>query len=328
MDSHQLAVGQVKEICALGEHFAVYRTKSGKARVLDAYCPHMGSNLAVGGTVKDECLQCPFHGWVFDGKDGKCVEIPYTDKIPKNAKTKSWPCCEMNGGIYLWYHCDGVEPTWEIPVVDEIATNKFTYRGRVEHHINTHIQDIPENGSDLAHLSYLHIPNVLSGTNLSTIHNSLWNLVVHIFKVKAVGPEKNAPHISKFLLEHYLLMLNRWKFLHLDFNVYQIGPGVVHLHWTSSLGEGIFVQTLTPLEPLHLCLVHRLYTNWKVPTWIDKIMLALEAVQVDRDVMLWNNKTFMSRPMLVKQEQLILTFRRWYSQFYSENSPTLESLQK
>ena len=58
----------------------MYRSKSGKAYVLDAYCPHMGSNLAVGGIVKDECLQCPFHGWVFEGIEGKCVDIPYSDK--------------------------------------------------------------------------------------------------------------------------------------------------------------------------------------------------------------------------------------------------------
>ena len=62
-----------------GEHFAVYRSQSGKVSVLDAYCPHMGGNLAVGGRVKGECLECPFHGWVFD-KDGLCVGIPYAEK--------------------------------------------------------------------------------------------------------------------------------------------------------------------------------------------------------------------------------------------------------
>ena len=50
-------------------------------------------------------------------------------------------------------------------------------------------------------------------------------------------------------------------------------------------------------------------------------------VQVDRDVMIWNNKTYVSKPMLVKEDQLIAKHRRWYSQFYSENSPRL-SFQK
>ena len=63
----------------LGEHSAVYRSQSGKVTIMDAYCPHMGANLAVGGRVRGECLECPFHGWVFDS-DGKCIEIPYAEK--------------------------------------------------------------------------------------------------------------------------------------------------------------------------------------------------------------------------------------------------------
>lgn len=46
----------------------------------------------------------------------------------------------MNGGIYIWYHCDNIKPEWFVPEIKEISTNKFSYRGRVEHHVNTHIQ--------------------------------------------------------------------------------------------------------------------------------------------------------------------------------------------
>jgi len=112
------------------------------------------------------------------------------------------------------------------------------------------------------------------------------------------------------------------------FTCKQIGPGTVHLHFTSSFGEGIFVQTLTPVEPFHLVLVHRLYTSWSIPTWVGRIFLALEAIQVDRDVMVWNNKMYVAKPLLLKEDQLIATYRRWFNQFYSDNSPTLESLQE
>jgi cholesterol 7-dehydrogenase len=43
---------------------------------MQAFCPHNGANLAVGGIVKGNCLECPFHGWTFDGK-GTCVSVPY-----------------------------------------------------------------------------------------------------------------------------------------------------------------------------------------------------------------------------------------------------------
>jgi len=44
-------------------------------------------------------------------------------------------------------------------------------------------QDIPENGSDLAHLSHLHVPSVFSGADLSTQFDSKLNVADHIFKV-------------------------------------------------------------------------------------------------------------------------------------------------
>lgn len=64
-----------------GEHFAVFRNTNGVVRVLDAYCPHLGADMAAGGrVVNEDCLQCPFHGWTFSGSTGKCVDIPYTKK--------------------------------------------------------------------------------------------------------------------------------------------------------------------------------------------------------------------------------------------------------
>ena len=64
----------------LGQNLAVFRDDKGEAYVLDAYCPHMGANIAVGGHVIGDCLECPFHGWQFRGSDGKVTKIPYADK--------------------------------------------------------------------------------------------------------------------------------------------------------------------------------------------------------------------------------------------------------
>ena len=53
--------------------------------MVDSYCPHLGANLSAGGkVVDDDCIECPFHGWKFDGESGKVVDIPYSKKS-KNA---------------------------------------------------------------------------------------------------------------------------------------------------------------------------------------------------------------------------------------------------
>lgn len=57
----------------------VFRTESGEAVVFDAYCPHLGANLGIGGQVKGDCIECPFHEWQFRASDGVCTHIPYSD---------------------------------------------------------------------------------------------------------------------------------------------------------------------------------------------------------------------------------------------------------
>ena len=58
----------------------MFRDTNGHVHALDAFCPHLGANLAVGGKVKGSCLECPFHAWRFNGDDGKCVNIPGAKK--------------------------------------------------------------------------------------------------------------------------------------------------------------------------------------------------------------------------------------------------------
>lgn len=62
----------------LGQNFVVFRTESGEVHIFDAYCPHLGANLGVGGIVKDDCIECPFHQWSFRASDGECTNIPYS----------------------------------------------------------------------------------------------------------------------------------------------------------------------------------------------------------------------------------------------------------
>jgi phenylpropionate dioxygenase-like ring-hydroxylating dioxygenase large terminal subunit len=60
----ELEVGGVKEIKALGRVFVLWRTADGKPVCQDAYCIHLGANLAAGGSIVDNCIECPFHKWL------------------------------------------------------------------------------------------------------------------------------------------------------------------------------------------------------------------------------------------------------------------------
>ena len=87
--SHELREGEVRPLHYFGEDLVLFRTRSGRARVLDAFCPHLGAHLGHGGRVMGESVRCPFHGWSFDGASGSCTQIPYCERIPQQALVRA-----------------------------------------------------------------------------------------------------------------------------------------------------------------------------------------------------------------------------------------------
>ena len=57
--SREVDAGQVIGLHYFGRRLICYRGDSGAAYVLDAYCPHLGADIAVGGTVIEDRVTCP-----------------------------------------------------------------------------------------------------------------------------------------------------------------------------------------------------------------------------------------------------------------------------
>jgi len=71
-----LPPGTTKSIDISGQNITLFRSPKGDVFALHSYCAHMGANLGIGGqVVNDTCIQCPFHGWLFNGETGQCVGI-------------------------------------------------------------------------------------------------------------------------------------------------------------------------------------------------------------------------------------------------------------
>jgi phenylpropionate dioxygenase-like ring-hydroxylating dioxygenase large terminal subunit len=84
--SEDLEPGSVEPIHYFDRDLVLFRTESGVARVFDAYCARLGANFGFGGTIRGECLRCPFHGWEYDGA-GRCVDIYRASITPAS---RSW----------------------------------------------------------------------------------------------------------------------------------------------------------------------------------------------------------------------------------------------
>ncbi len=73
-ESNNVKPGETRAIDQSGHNIALFRGTNGKLYALHAYCAHLGANMGENGrVVKDKCLQCHFHGWLYDGDNGFCV---------------------------------------------------------------------------------------------------------------------------------------------------------------------------------------------------------------------------------------------------------------
>ncbi|XP_023233972.1 cholesterol 7-desaturase-like isoform X2 [Centruroides sculpturatus] len=319
LESRDLSVGKCKPVTALGQQFVIFRGKTGKCFVLDAYCPHLGAHLGTDGKVHEDCIECPFHGWRFAGQDGSCVKIPYAEKIPEVAKIKSWETIEQNGFIYVWHHAEGQPPLWKPPVIPEIENRLMFYKGRSEHILNCHIQEIMENAADSAHINCLHKFGITSRINLHP-ENS-WKYFQCIISCHPVCEETFYCCKYEGIITIKLFGIS---VMHTSYELQQIGPAIMSFQLKNLYGNGIIVYGMIPEGQVRVRLIRQYYTSSRFTGIRDYVICFFESYMLERDIQIWNYKMYLKNPVYVSKEKAIAKYRKWYSQFYSENSPRVE----
>lgn len=91
---------------SLGHDYVLFRDKKNIVRVLEDRCIHRRAPLSLGRITSEGWLQCPYHGWSYEGKTGKCKLIPNMaarEKISKQHQIRAFSAVEREGLIYLWY---------------------------------------------------------------------------------------------------------------------------------------------------------------------------------------------------------------------------------
>ena len=97
----------VKSVELCGQRITIFRSEDGEVHALDAFCPHLGTDLGIGH-VDGNLLRCAFHHWGFD-QDGICKDIPCQSEIPKKAKVESYATAEKYGFIWIYPQANAPE---------------------------------------------------------------------------------------------------------------------------------------------------------------------------------------------------------------------------
>ncbi|MBW4622033.1 MAG: Rieske 2Fe-2S domain-containing protein [Cyanosarcina radialis HA8281-LM2] len=307
--SDELPSGTVKSLHYFGKNLVLFRTEKGIPHILDAHCPHLGANLAYGGKVKGETIQCPFHGWCFNG-EGSCTNIPYANKILPKARMHNWQVKEVNGSIFTYYHAEGKPPDWEIPEFPEYTSQDWVpFRAFQRWQIRSHVQEINENGIDIFHAPLVHPQQTkeiendgikVEGSVLRYFINHTYNL---FWAARMAGQEVAGPH---------------------EITYYGLGCAVNRVVVKPMELQYLFMFLSTPIDEEYIEL-NGVFSMKKV--WNEPItqLLTLKAIRegrntISQDIPIWENKAYRNQPALCDSEGAIAQYRHWASQFYRGNT--------
>ncbi len=131
----------------------LFRGPNGPSALLDR-CAHRNVPLS-GGSVKNGCLVCPYHGWEYDSA-GVCQKVPALVGIQtgKGRRVPHYLAQEKAG--YIWvYGTPDVEPQNEpfaLPYWDDRSYGQLRYEGYFEASLHATLENI----LDVPHTAFLH----------------------------------------------------------------------------------------------------------------------------------------------------------------------------
>lgn len=290
-----LGAGQTLPFIAVGRELVAFRGDDGRASVLDAHCPHMGAHLG-GGQVTGSTLQCPYHGWRFDG-DGACVEISYSPgRIPPRACVRSYPVLEQDDLVLFWFHGAGAAPSYGVPPLRASIPADWPEPREFRGELVASLQDMAENNVDYTHFFFVHGRAALDESTSRFETDGPFSTVVETFDEGMV------------------------------FTRHTYGPGVAVVDIPDL---AVLVTTTTPIDRRHVRLLwHFYFPPGNVGLADDIIEGVVGPHGLGADEPIWRDKVFRERPLLVKGDGPIMEFRRWYEQFYEGSRPTAASTER
>ena len=139
----------------VGTDLVLWRDKSGQAVCFPDRCTHRGAKLSLGA-VRDGCIECPYHGFVFD-ETGQCTFIPANGAdrpVPRGFDLNGWPVQEKHGLIWVWWG-NRREVYPEIPWFEQ-STPDERHSAEKSGVWDFHYARIIENSLDAHHFPFIH----------------------------------------------------------------------------------------------------------------------------------------------------------------------------
>ena len=301
--------GKPHTIEIFGSKLVVFQQQDGSLAILDGYCPHMGADLGTGRIIEGS-VACPFHGWEWNGK-GECSHIPYSSRIPRKARTKSWPVMEQNQQLFVYNDPEENPPPPEvaIPPIDDVMNGECLPWEWQTIYIPTNCRELIDNAADATHFYYVHGWSVSRFVNIFDRHMATQNAWFEARKDVNFGEVETSETDFSFAS-----------------SATYYGPAYMIVNQTAEyLGKPVELYLINAHYPVtpNSFMLHAGVTTKRVEGVSEEESIALGRsfgkAAVDaffQDVELWKAKARVNNPVLSEHDGPIYQLRRWYEQFY------------
>lgn len=306
--------GKPHSINIFGTRLVIFQGEDQALRILDAWCPHMGADLALG-EIKGNSVVCRFHGWSWGG-DGACNSIPYCKRIPPKARIRAWLAREENKLLFVWNDPEGHPPAPEeiVPRIDEVFSSEWSDWSVVKWKIGTNCRELVDNQADMAHFGPVH-----GSTSVVYFANIFEG---HVVTQVMVGANERLGGANNYLTTFATYM----------------GPAYHVTHMYGEMQgvpiESILLNTHTPIDQNSFELRFGVIVK-KIPGMTEEQNAAMIKGYVDltnkafgEDVEIWHNKVRIDNPLLCEGDGPIYQLRQWYDQFYTDRAKVPADLAK
>jgi phenylpropionate dioxygenase-like ring-hydroxylating dioxygenase large terminal subunit len=193
-----------------GETLVLFRDSAGKAKALVDRCAHRGMALSHGKVVGD-CIECPYHGWQYNGAGDVCAvpALCVSEPLPQPHTMRAFPVVTSDQHLWVWI---GQEPPssgpFHFPHCGEPGWETFFMHTRFE----APVEACLENFLDVPHTLFVHPGLFRSKDASSTVacvrrrHDSVEAEFLNEQPMKGIGPRILFPqntvmhHTDRFIL--------------------------------------------------------------------------------------------------------------------------------